>query len=134
MKAGINDVFPFNSLQALGDAGDEVEGHEYFYAPLRAAAGEAFTKTELREMFCPGYSEEPCLGSASGGGEDRIEWDEQALLAHIHPTGGLTEKSPAYKFLVVGIPASRSWDAGSCLGEEHKAKSAGKKRTKVNNA
>eukprot|EP00434_Breviolum_minutum_P033696 symbB.v1.2.029817.t1/scaffold3303.1/size59457/1 len=59
-RAGLNDVFPFKSLQA-------------------------FTRTELREMFC---------------GEDRIDWDEQALLNHIHPTGGLTDKSPAYKFLV----------------------------------
>jgi len=59
-RAGLNDVFPFNALKA-------------------------FTRTELREMFC---------------GEDRIDWDEQALLNHIHPTGGLTEKSPSYKFLV----------------------------------
>eukprot|EP00930_Biecheleria_cincta_P058696 TRINITY_DN4449_c0_g1_i1.p1 TRINITY_DN4449_c0_g1~~TRINITY_DN4449_c0_g1_i1.p1 ORF type:complete len:645 (+),score=117.22 TRINITY_DN4449_c0_g1_i1:315-2249(+) len=45
----------------------------------------AFGRSELREMFC---------------GEDKIEWDEQALLNHIHPTGGLTEKSAVYKFLV----------------------------------
>ncbi|CAE7195090.1 hecd-1 [Symbiodinium natans] len=46
---------------------------------------QAFGRSELREMFC---------------GEDRIEWDEQALLNHIHPTGGLNDKSPAYRFLV----------------------------------
>eukprot|EP00747_Dinoflagellata_sp_TGD_P078851 gnl/TRDRNA2_/TRDRNA2_160257_c1_seq1.p1 gnl/TRDRNA2_/TRDRNA2_160257_c1~~gnl/TRDRNA2_/TRDRNA2_160257_c1_seq1.p1 ORF type:complete len:210 (+),score=43.37 gnl/TRDRNA2_/TRDRNA2_160257_c1_seq1:276-905(+) len=45
----------------------------------------AFSRSELREMFC---------------GEDRIEWDEQALLAHLHPVGGLTDKSPVYKYLV----------------------------------
>eukprot|EP00913_Durusdinium_trenchii_P029026 g27215.t1 len=52
---------------------------------IQPCTSEAFTKTELREMFC---------------GEDQIDWDEQALLNHIHPTGGLTDKSPAYKFLV----------------------------------
>jgi len=46
---------------------------------------QAFARSELREMFC---------------GEDRIDWDEQALLNHIHPTGGLNDKSPAYRFLV----------------------------------
>jgi len=45
----------------------------------------SFSSAELREMFC---------------GEDRIEWDEQQLLAHFHPVGGLTEKSPVYKHLV----------------------------------
>jgi hypothetical protein len=48
----------------------------------------AFGRSELREMFC---------------GEDRIEWDEQALLAHLHPVGGLTEKSPTYKYLVAEL-------------------------------
>jgi len=59
-RAGLNDVFPFECLVA-------------------------FTRSELREMFC---------------GEDRIEWDEQALLSHLHPVGGLTDESPPYKFLV----------------------------------
>jgi len=45
----------------------------------------SFSRVELREMFC---------------GEDRIEWDEQALLSHLHPVGGLTDKSPIYKYLV----------------------------------
>jgi hypothetical protein len=45
----------------------------------------AFSRAELREMFC---------------GEDRIEWDEQALLSHFHPVGGLTDKSPTYIYLV----------------------------------
>jgi hypothetical protein len=45
----------------------------------------AFDRAELREMFC---------------GEDRIEWDEQALLAHVHPVGGLSDESPTYKYLV----------------------------------
>ncbi|CAE8627380.1 unnamed protein product, partial [Polarella glacialis] len=45
----------------------------------------SFSRSELREMFC---------------GEDRIDWDEQALLNHMHPTGGLTERSSTYKFLV----------------------------------
>jgi len=45
----------------------------------------AFSRVELREMFC---------------GEDRIEWDEQALLNHLHPVGGLTDRSPTYKYLV----------------------------------
>lgn len=44
-----------------------------------------FTPSELREMFC---------------GEDRIEWDEQQLLAHFHPGGGLTSQSPSYRFLL----------------------------------
>jgi hypothetical protein len=48
----------------------------------------AFSRSELREMFC---------------GEDRIEWDEQALLSHLHPVGGLTEKSSVYKFLVAEL-------------------------------
>jgi len=47
-----------------------------------------FCPSELREMFC---------------GEDRIEWDEQQLLAHLHPGGGLTDKSPTYKFLVAEL-------------------------------
>eukprot|EP00972_Heterocapsa_arctica_P071425 10551904-Heterocapsa_arctica.AAC.1 len=33
-------------------------------------------------------------------GEDRIEWDEEQLLGHLHPVGGLTNKSPTYKYLV----------------------------------
>eukprot|EP00971_Amphidinium_carterae_P119369 2364316-Amphidinium_carterae.1 len=48
----------------------------------------AFSRSELRELFC---------------GEDRIEWDEQALLQHLHPVGGLTDKSPAYKYLVADL-------------------------------
>jgi len=48
----------------------------------------AFSRSELREMFC---------------GEDRIEWDEQALLNHFHPVGGLSEKSPTYKYLVAEL-------------------------------
>jgi hypothetical protein len=48
----------------------------------------AFSRSELREMFC---------------GEDRVEWDEQALLNHFHPVGGLTDKSPTYKFLVAEL-------------------------------
>lgn len=45
----------------------------------------AFSRSELREMFC---------------GEDRIDWDEQALLSHLQPVGGLSDKSPSYKYLV----------------------------------
>jgi len=60
LRAGLNDVFPFECLAA-------------------------FSCSELREMFC---------------GEDRIEWDEQALLSHLHPGGGLSDKSPTYKYLV----------------------------------
>merc|ERR1740138_368600 len=41
-----------------------------------------FSSAELREMFC---------------GEDRIEWDEAALFGHLHPVGGLTEKSVSYR-------------------------------------
>jgi E3 ubiquitin-protein ligase TRIP12 len=48
----------------------------------------AFSRSELREMFC---------------GEDRIEWDEQQLLNHLHPVGGLTDKSPCYRFLVAEL-------------------------------
>jgi hypothetical protein len=48
----------------------------------------SFSRSELREMFC---------------GEDRIEWDEQALLSHFHPIGGLTDKSPTYRFLVAEL-------------------------------
>jgi len=44
-----------------------------------------FSCSELREMLC---------------GEDRVEWDEQALLAHLHPVGGLTHRSATYKHLV----------------------------------
>jgi len=62
-RAGLNDVFPFECLVA-------------------------FSRTELREMFC---------------GEDRIEWDEAALLSHLHPVGGLSDKSPTYKFLVAEL-------------------------------
>jgi len=45
----------------------------------------AFGPSELRNMFC---------------GEDRVDWDEQALTAHLHPVGGLSEKSAVYKYLV----------------------------------
>jgi len=45
----------------------------------------AFSRSELREMFC---------------GEDRVEWDEQALLSHLHPVGGLNDRAPTYKYLV----------------------------------
>jgi len=45
----------------------------------------AFSRSELREMFC---------------GEDHIEWDEQALLSHLHPVGGLNDRAPTYKYLV----------------------------------
>jgi E3 ubiquitin-protein ligase HECTD1 len=62
-RAGLNDIFPFECLVA-------------------------FSRTELREMFC---------------GEDRIEWDEQALLSHFHPVGGLSDKSPTYKNLVAEL-------------------------------
>mmetsp|Transcript_72963 Transcript_72963/g.134785 ORF Transcript_72963/g.134785 Transcript_72963/m.134785 type:complete len:355 (+) Transcript_72963:1-1065(+) len=62
-RAGLHDVFPFECLVA-------------------------FTRSELREMFC---------------GEDRVEWDEQALLSHLHPVGGLTDKSPVYKYLVAEL-------------------------------
>eukprot|EP00931_Biecheleriopsis_adriatica_P047296 TRINITY_DN27247_c0_g1_i1.p1 TRINITY_DN27247_c0_g1~~TRINITY_DN27247_c0_g1_i1.p1 ORF type:complete len:1914 (+),score=472.63 TRINITY_DN27247_c0_g1_i1:852-5744(+) len=62
-RAGLNDVFPAGCLAA-------------------------FSRSELREMFC---------------GEDRIEWDEQALLNHMRPTGGLSDKSPTYKFLVATL-------------------------------
>jgi len=48
----------------------------------------SFSRQELREMFC---------------GEDRIEWDEQALLSHLHPVGGLSDKSPTYKNLVAEL-------------------------------
>jgi len=47
-----------------------------------------FSPVELREMFC---------------GEDRIEWNEEQLLAHFHPGGGLTERSATYKFLVAEL-------------------------------
>lgn len=62
-RSGLNDVFPFECLVA-------------------------FSRTELREMFC---------------GEDRIEWDEAALLTHLHPVGGLSDKSPTYKYLVAEL-------------------------------
>jgi len=48
----------------------------------------AFSRSELRELFC---------------GEDRIDWDEQALLQHLHPVGGLTDKSAVYKYLVADL-------------------------------
>ena len=35
--------------------------------------------------------------------QDRIEWDEQALLNHFHPVGGLSEKSPTYKYPVAEL-------------------------------
>lgn len=60
LRAGLNEVFPFDCLLA-------------------------FSPAELRNMFC---------------GEDRIEWDEAALTSHLHPVGGLTEKSPVYRWLV----------------------------------
>lgn len=49
---------------------------------------EAFTACELRDMIC---------------GEDSIEWDERELLDHLHPSGGLTEQSPAYQHLVATL-------------------------------
>jgi len=52
---------------------------------LPFACLSSFSSAELREMFC---------------GEDRIEWNEQALLGHLHPLGGLTDASPAYRHLV----------------------------------
>lgn len=45
----------------------------------------AFRPSELRRMFC---------------GEDRVEWDERALLTHLRPSGGLTLGSPLYSHLV----------------------------------
>jgi len=60
----------------------------------------AFGPTELREMFC---------------GEDRIEWDEQALLGHLHPVGGLTDRSPTYKFLVTVLTEMNQADRSRFL-------------------
>jgi E3 ubiquitin-protein ligase TRIP12 len=45
----------------------------------------SFSAAELRSMFC---------------GEEKIEWDQESLLSHVHPVGGLTADSPTYKFLV----------------------------------
>jgi len=45
----------------------------------------AFAPSELRNMFC---------------GEDKIEWDEKQLMSHLRPVGGLTEKSPVFKYLI----------------------------------
>jgi len=45
----------------------------------------AFQPSELRQMFC---------------GEDRVEWDERALLAHLRPAGGLSGGSQLYAHLV----------------------------------
>lgn len=47
-----------------------------------------FSPAELRNMFC---------------GEDRVEWDEAALTSHLHPVGGLTDKSPVYRWLVAAL-------------------------------
>mmetsp|Transcript_89616 Transcript_89616/g.159100 ORF Transcript_89616/g.159100 Transcript_89616/m.159100 type:complete len:2405 (-) Transcript_89616:69-7283(-) len=46
---------------------------------------DAFSAAELRDMIC---------------GEDTVEWGERELLDHLHPSGGLTEHSPAYQHLV----------------------------------
>jgi E3 ubiquitin-protein ligase TRIP12 len=48
----------------------------------------AFSPAELRNMFC---------------GEDHIEWDEQALTSHLHPVGGLSQKSSVYTWLVAAL-------------------------------
>lgn len=40
---------------------------------------------ELKEMIC---------------GEDKIEWDEQQLLRHLHPSGSLNAEHQVYKYLV----------------------------------
>eukprot|EP00931_Biecheleriopsis_adriatica_P016462 TRINITY_DN12116_c0_g1_i1.p1 TRINITY_DN12116_c0_g1~~TRINITY_DN12116_c0_g1_i1.p1 ORF type:complete len:2177 (+),score=496.16 TRINITY_DN12116_c0_g1_i1:94-6624(+) len=45
----------------------------------------AFRPSELRQMFC---------------GEDRVEWDERALLAHLRPAGGLSGGSQLFSHLV----------------------------------
>jgi len=45
----------------------------------------AFRPSELRIMFC---------------GEDRVEWDERSLLAHLRPAGGLSGSSELYTHLV----------------------------------
>lgn len=66
-------------LQAFRDGLNEV---------LPVECLEAFTACELRDMIC---------------GEDSIEWDERELLDHLHPSGGLTEQSPAYQHLVATL-------------------------------
>ncbi|CAK0885887.1 unnamed protein product, partial [Prorocentrum cordatum] len=45
----------------------------------------SFSPQELRGMFC---------------GEDHVEWDERALLARLHPAGGMTSRSPLFGHLV----------------------------------
>lgn len=45
----------------------------------------AFRPAELRQMFC---------------GEDRVEWDERALLKHLRPAGGLSGGSQLFTHLV----------------------------------
>jgi len=45
----------------------------------------AFRPAELRQMFC---------------GEDRVEWDERALLKHLRPSGGLSGGSQLFTHLV----------------------------------
>ncbi|CAJ1358780.1 unnamed protein product [Effrenium voratum] len=45
----------------------------------------AFRPSELRQMFC---------------GEDRVEWDEKALLKHLRPSGGLSGGSQLFSHLV----------------------------------
>jgi len=44
-----------------------------------------FSPSDLRDMVC---------------GEEKIEWDEKQLLAHVHPVGAMTKETPAYKFLI----------------------------------
>lgn len=45
----------------------------------------SFRPSELRQMFC---------------GEDRVEWDEKALLKHLRPSGGLSGSSQLLNHLV----------------------------------
>merc|ERR1711974_529321 len=45
----------------------------------------AFRPAELRQMFC---------------GEDRIDWEQTSLLAHLRPAGGLTDRAPLFHYLV----------------------------------
>eukprot|EP00933_Yihiella_yeosuensis_P034914 TRINITY_DN28408_c0_g1_i1.p1 TRINITY_DN28408_c0_g1~~TRINITY_DN28408_c0_g1_i1.p1 ORF type:complete len:262 (+),score=44.93 TRINITY_DN28408_c0_g1_i1:62-787(+) len=71
LDAGIS-----TQLEAFRSGLDEVLPVECF---------KAFTASELRDMFC---------------GEDRVEWGERELLDHLHPSGGLTDRSPAYQHLV----------------------------------
>ncbi|CAK0885886.1 unnamed protein product, partial [Prorocentrum cordatum] len=46
----------------------------------------SFSPQELRGMFC--------------GEDDHVEWDERALLARLHPAGGMTSRSPLFGHLV----------------------------------